>query len=368
MDFVDTKLFVEEVVTTTPDAGHNFGRPDTTFGLTSQVFATEEASDADVSSGPWWLEGREALTELRIEYDAGSRSLWQWMAPQHRPSFTEGLLKDMAFVHQAVERAFGTELSTVRWTGAEQERPNGADLRYLVLGSDIPGIFNLGGNLALFQQLIKQRDRDSLRRYARVCARGQFRRADHFGGRQMCSIALVQGDALGGGFEAALAHDVIIAERSAKFGLPEVLFNMFPGMGAYTFLARRLDAARAERLILSGKVYSAEELYDIGLVDRVVDDGAGVDAVYGFIAQSDRQWRTRNAVSRMRDVVCPLSLDELIRIADVWVETAMSLSPADLRRMQHLAKAQDRRYQGQQGGPAKTNGAARANVLQAAVA
>ena len=48
----------------------------------------------------------------------------------------------------------------------------------------------------------------------------------------MVTIALVQGDALGGGFECALAHDLIIAERSAKLGLPEVLVNLFPGIGA----------------------------------------------------------------------------------------------------------------------------------------
>ena len=47
------------------------------------------------------------------------------------------------------------------------------------------------------------------------------------------TISLVQGDALGGGFEAALCGDIIIAEKQARFGFPEVLFNLFPGMGAY---------------------------------------------------------------------------------------------------------------------------------------
>jgi DSF synthase len=50
--------------------------------------------------------------------------------------------------------------------------------------------------------------------------------------RDVTTIALVQGDALGGGFETALSSNVLIAERSAKLGFPEILFNLFPGMGA----------------------------------------------------------------------------------------------------------------------------------------
>ena len=61
------------------------------------------------------------------------------------------------------------------------------------------------------------------------------------------TVALIQGDAIGGGFEAMLTNDVVIAERTAKFGLPEILFNLFPGMGAHSFLKRprrRPDGAR----------------------------------------------------------------------------------------------------------------------------
>ncbi len=86
---------------------------------------------------------------------------------------------------------------------------------------------------------------------------------------------MVHGDALGGGFETVLSCDVVIAERGAKFGLPEVLFNLFPGMGAYSLLCRRLDGARAQKLMLSGRIYTAEELEEMGLVDLVVEPGEG---------------------------------------------------------------------------------------------
>ena len=58
---------------------------------------------------------------------------------------------------------------------------------------------------------------------------------------------------MGGGFEAALAGNVLVAERGTRLGFPEVLFGLFPGMGAYTLLRRRVDAVTAEKIILNAK-------------------------------------------------------------------------------------------------------------------
>ncbi len=70
------------------------------------------------------------------------------------------------------------------------------------------------------------------------------------------TIGLVEGTALGGGFEALLSFDYIVAERGASFGLPEVMFGLFPGMGAHAFLSRKLGAAMADRLIVSNQTYT----------------------------------------------------------------------------------------------------------------
>ena len=89
------------------------------------------------------------------------------------------------------------------------------------------------------------------------------------------TVALVQGDAIGGGFEAMLTNDLVIAERGAKFGLPEILFNLFPGMGAHSFLKRRVGDRLARLLIEDGKTRSADELQELGLVDIVCEPGRG---------------------------------------------------------------------------------------------
>jgi len=285
-----------------------------------------------VQARPHWMALANQLQELELTYDSEKKILWQYMVPNGRPSFTHGLIRDISATLDLVERVCG-----------DCEDSGDSPISYLVLGSHIPGMFNLGGHLPLFMQLIEQKDRDSLRRYAHACINEQYRWAVNHN-LPVCTIALVQGDALGGGFEAALAHNVIVAEKSAKFGLPEVLFNLFPGMGAYSFLSRRLDAARAERMILSGRVYSAEELHEIGIVDRVAEDGEGIKAVYDLIRERERSRSAWQGVVKARQIVNPITRKELIDITNLWVETALSLSPGDLRRMRHLATAQDRRW------------------------
>lgn len=279
-----------------------------------------------------WLRGLTTLKDLDVRYDQEKRILWQFMNPRERPSFTRKLLRDMQTTLDRVESAFSQN--------SENDDPA---IRYLVLASKMKGVYNLGGDLPLFMQLIDNKDTDELRRYAHACIDVQYRRAVNLN-LPVCTIALVQGDALGGGFEAALANDVIIAEKSAKFGLPEILFNLFPGMGAYSFLSRRLDAARAEQLMLSGRLYSADELKDMGIINVVCDDGKGAEAVDSFIAEHQKAYKARQAVAQARQIVNPVTREELMKVTDLWVDTAVTLDAADLRKMRHLATAQNRRW------------------------
>jgi enoyl-CoA hydratase len=84
-------------------------------------------------------------------------------------------------------------------------------------------------------------------------------------------IAVVQGAALGGGLELALACDLIVASRKARFGLPETNLALIPGFGGCSRLARRVGIGRARELVLSGRPLGAEEAERAGLVTRLVD-------------------------------------------------------------------------------------------------
>lgn len=272
--------------------------------------------------------------ELELRLEEQNRILWCEMRPSGRPVFTTTLLTEMGIVYEAV-----------RQMAAEREKAKHLPFDYFVFGSKTPGIYNLGGDLFHFVELVRAGNIDAVRHYAHVCVRRQFENANNFHA-PIITISLVRGDALGGGFEHALSHDVIVAERNAKLGLPEVLFNLFPGMGAYSFISRRLNRRSAEQLIMSGKVYSGEELYELGLVDVLAEDGEGEHALREHIAHHHRKFNMRRAVYEARRRVNPVTFEELMDITDLWAETVMNLEERDLRIMERLFAAQDRRMGG----------------------
>jgi DSF synthase len=173
----------------------------------------------------------------------------------------------------------------------------------------------------------------------------------------MTTISLVQGEALGGGFESALSSNVIIAERRARMGFPEILFNLFPGMGAYSLLSRRVGMKHAEKMLLSGRVYTAEELYELDVVDLLVEDGTGETAVREFVRRNERHRNGMQAVFSCRQHVHPISYEELLNITNVWVDTALRLEEKDLKMMSRLARSQFTRIEG--GGAAEVPQVAR---------
>jgi DSF synthase len=257
-------------------------------------------------------------------------TLWCFMRPHGPPSYTPSLLGELAEMQASIKRAFAT---------AQIGKP---PIQHFVLGSRLPGIFNLGGDLRLFAQCIRGGDRERLAAYAFACIDVLYNNYVAFN-LPVITVALVQGDALGGGFESALACDMIVAEKSVKFGLPEILFGLFPGMGAFSLLSRKLDAARAERLMLSGRIYGADELHQMGLIEVLAEDGQGEEALRDHLARNARRRHAQHSVFQMRRRIFPLAFEELRDVTGMWVDAALKLTESDLRKMERLSAAQLRR-------------------------
>jgi DSF synthase len=113
-------------------------------------------------------------------------------------------------------------------------------------------------------------------------------------------------------------------------------------MGALSLLARRIKPAEALRLITSGRVYSARELYDLGVIDVLADPGQGVRALLAQVKLSQRTHAAHRAIRAAHRRVAPVVLDELLDIAGLWVDTALSLTESDLRQMSRLVADQQR--------------------------
>ena len=218
-------------------------------------------------------------------------------------------------------------------------------VRHFVMSSDVPRVFNFGGDLALFVLLVRAGDIESLKLYGKRCVDlvWWMENAASLG---VHTTVLSQGDTLGGGLESVLPFHKIIFERSAQAGFPEVLFNLFPGMGAWDFTIRKAGFAVANEMILSGRLYSAEELLHRRMIDIVVDDGQGESAIERVVHEVDPRHRGTLAALRARRVAAPIRYESLMDIVDQWAESALTLTDRDLRLMERLARAQVRKAGG----------------------
>lgn len=270
--------------------------------------------------------------QLSVHYDSGDRVLRYTLEPRPRPCFNLALLDELRQFQHRLETVIGQ-------AGMSGER---MPVAYTVLTSSVPGVFSLGGDLHLFTRLIRDKNSQGLFRYAKACIDVLYPNAVAYD-QPLTTISLVQGDALGGGFEAAISSNVVIAERSAKFGLPEVLFNLIPGMGAYSFLMRRASPDVAERIIMTGDLLSAQEMFDLNLVDRVVEDGEGEQAIADFITRHRKRSNAHAAMARVRRCINPVTYEELITITKIWVDAALCLENRDLLLIERLIQAQNRR-------------------------
>lgn len=268
---------------------------------------------------------------LDVRFDSATKTVWCSMRHENSVSWTLPLLRELNALNGDIRALYA---------GARFDDP---PIRFFVGGSLRPGVFNMGGDLSFFLDRVRARDAAGLRAYAYACVEAIYNNYNGFDS-PVVTVALLEGDALGGGLEAALSCQYVIAERGVNLGFPEALFHAFPGMGAYSLVSRRLDASRAEKLILGGRIYKSEDLHEMGLVDVLVEKGEGRARADAFIEENARRHGLLGAMGKVRRRVAPLTLGELRDITDIWVESVMGLAPINLRKMEMLALSQDRLF------------------------
>ena len=269
-------------------------------------------------------------SEMSVRYDREQEAIWYYLNPRNRPCFSTVLLREIKTLQQSIIRYFQTDEKRERYP-----------VRYLILASQTPGIFNFGGDLNLFIQLIADKKREQLLEYATSCIDVVYMNAVclHL---PLTTISFVEGTALGGGFEAALSGNVLIAEKHAQMGVPEIRFNLFPGMGAYSLLARKAGVNIAERLLCSGKIYNASELHEMCIVDVLAESGKGRAAVNSYINNHKHTANGMQAIQAVKRFYNPITYEELIGITKIWVDAALHLSKKNLYLMERLVASQNR--------------------------
>ncbi|MCM0044134.1 MAG: crotonase/enoyl-CoA hydratase family protein [Burkholderiaceae bacterium] len=293
------------------------------------LMTTEITDIAPRLANPSSLWPRRQLQQVDVAYDPALQTLWTYMKPIGVPCFNQDMLEELYFGAGELQRHQGKHAHGDAWVAVD----------FSVIASRRPGIFSLGGDLKLFLNLIRERDREGLLNYAMSCIDSLFIRISGYDA-SIITISLVQGDALGGGLEIALSSDIVVAEAGSRMGLPEILFNLCPGMGAYSFLARRIGLRKAEELILSGNIYTAEQCLDMGIVDVLAPAGEGERVVNELIQKRRRHLNGARAIYQWRQQAWPVTHQELTNIALSWVDAALRLEEKDLKMMSRLLAAQ----------------------------
>lgn len=267
--------------------------------------------------------------QITTRFDSEFGVMWSFMQPEPRPCFNKICLEDLLHYHHYVQNSNGE----IFVQGKMQK------INYSVLASGMEGVYNLGGDLSVFRDLILAKDREHLFEYAKLCIESIWILYNMQA--PVTTISLVQGQAMGGGFEGALSTHIMVAEKSALMGLPEVMFNLFPGMGALSFLSRKIGMQAAQKMVRSGKVYTGEELYQMGVVDVLAEDGQGEYALNNWIKKNHRSLNSFQAINRAKQRVNPLTIAELYDITNIWVDAALRLDERNLKVMERLVRAQN---------------------------
>jgi DSF synthase len=270
------------------------------------------------------------LEHLSVTLDAALGVLFVRMKHRQRACYTPALMQDMRYLQ--------THLVELYAGLPAEEIP----FRYLAWCSNAPKAWSLGGDLRTFTQMIREQDEPGLRAYAHLAIdilHANLVSLD----LPILTVALIEGDAIGGGFEAMLTDDLVIAAEGAKFGLPEILFNLFPGMGGYSFLKRKLGPALARQILEDGLSRTAAEVKALGLVDLVCADGQALATFTRFVQDNRQRFATLLTLKRVRERAEPVNQAELYDIVDLWVDLALKLDETDLRRMDCLARVQEKK-------------------------
>ncbi|WP_224979023.1 crotonase/enoyl-CoA hydratase family protein [Enterobacter asburiae] len=266
----------------------------------------------------------ERFSQLSGYYEAERHTLWMMLRAQPRPCFNHALIE---------------EIMNFSWL----VRQSGFAVDFWVTGSLVPEMYNTGGDLQFFVECIQNGRREALRAYARACVDCVHAASRGFDTGAI-TLAMVEGSALGGGFEAALAHHFVLAQRDARLGFPEIAFNLFPGMGGYSLVARRAGMKLAEELIYKGESHTAEWYEQHGLVDVLFEPGQSYVSTRTFIDTLRPKLNGVRAMLRARTRVLQLPRSELMDITEDWVDAAFCLEPKDIAYMERLVTLQNRHH------------------------
>lgn len=276
--------------------------------------------------------GNQLLTynfeHIETHYDPIYRALWCTLKSTLSPTFTLSLLMNIRTIQNKIaEHCY--------------ENKNGV-VKYIIWQSDNSNIFNLGLDLPYVYKLITEKNEKRLDNYLQLCIDVFYINLMKLDISPLITISLIRGKAYGGGFEAALSSDIIVAERNARCSFPEIRYNILPSLCTLNMLLRRFAPSAIESLLFQGKSINADDLLQLQLIDKITDSGSGKI----FLQEKIKQIHSRHsAVADLymaKTLATKVTYDELDKFKQMWINTALRLNSDSIKRLGRLAGAQER--------------------------
>lgn len=212
---------------------------------------------------------------------------------------------------------------------------------YLIWASDNPHIFSLGLDLKYVHDLISKKDEIGLYKYLELCIDILYINIMKFDIKPLITISLIKGKTFGGGFEAALTSDVIIASENIRCGFPGIRYNLLPSIGLMNVLMQRYPKNIIEPLLLGNKAWlNSKELLQCGIVEKIVKDTDGHQAVHEKIRDLHEKHDIYAAIYHAKALSMQVKQQDLEEFKNLWVRSALNFKPDDLYKLGRIAEAQ----------------------------
>jgi enoyl-CoA hydratase len=209
----------------------------------------------------------------------------------------------------------------------------------LIIYSDLKAGFCAGADLRELYRRSQAMDRIEALKGVRDFLERIHRVLNLIDAAPLTTIAAVHGVTFGGGFELALACDLIIADKMARFCFPELRLGLIPGFGGIPRLKRDLGNAVVRDLLLTGRSFNATKAQQIGLVSQVVGEGEALRAARATAAQLGKFDRETAAAAKR--FIKPIPHEELRREIDIFCELfARPAVAAGLKKFAESTEAQ----------------------------
>jgi enoyl-CoA hydratase/carnithine racemase len=188
----------------------------------------------------------------------------------------------------------------------------------LILYSELKCGFCAGADLRELYEQSQTMEKSQAARGVRDFLERIHRVLNRIDAAPLTTIAAVHGVTFGGGFELALACDLIIADKMARFCFPELRLGLIPGFGGIPRLKRDLGNAVVRDLLLTGRSFNATKAQQIGLVSQVVSEGEALRAARATAAQIGKF--DRQTAVTAKQFIKPIPIDELRKEIDIFCE------------------------------------------------